>query len=418
MENEKTILSKGTTDLGVLFDDISVKIKLIYFTIVNVGTKENGGALCCRNHIMRLQADPEIDLFVVIASDPGDENNITSFLRDHKIAGKFVGFKNPSDVARKNFVKKFVSLPFEEYAEHQYHVDRAVLDAIQTTGAKLLVIDFLPSIFFCSKSLKTVSKKVLITLNRETEMYRDILSKTQMTLIGRAINLLKIARMRYFEWSTFQRVDKIIALSPPDVPARKGMYITSYFDKKAQQWKPNSSRTIFFVGNINHYPNAEAISYIITKLAPHVVRLLPDVRFKIIGASNDDVAFNHPAVDLLGKSNMSEVEYHFLHCQLFICPIKNTFGIKFKMTEALSYGTPILASPESLLGFPYIKNQPSLSLDNPIHAARTIVSIIQDEINTTSLAMNIGAQHCQFIESQRNVWSRALRQVLVRAAPS
>jgi len=224
-----------------------------------------------------------------------------------------------------------------------------------------------------------------------------------------AMKIPNLVRFWLAERSIFRSMNKIIALSPPDVPKRKGMHITPYLDMKEQQWKPNSSRTIFFVGNIGHYPNKEAIEYIITKLAPLVTEIAPDIRFKIIGASPVDVAFDHPSVDLLGKSDATEVERLFLNCQLFICPVKNTFGLKFKIAEALSYGTPFLASPESMLCVPHLTDQPTISLEDPVLAAKTLVASILDETSTIKLATNISFKHRRFINSQNNIWSRSLR---------
>ncbi len=165
------------------------------------------------------------------------------------------------------------------------------------------------------------------------------------------------------------------------------------------------------MGNIGHYPNAEAIEYIVTKLAPAVAEILPNVRFRIIGASADDVPFHHPSVDFLGKSNAEEVEREFLNCQLFICPVNNTFGMKFKVAEALSYGTPFLASPETMLSVPYLKDLPSISLNDPTQAAKAIEATIRDEDSTTLLAIKISLQHRAFINSQNNIWSRTLATI-------
>jgi hypothetical protein len=53
-----------------------------------------------------------------------------------------------------------------------------------------------------------------------------------------------------------------------------------------------------------------------------------------------------------------------------ICPLENDFGVKFKAAEALAHGTPLLASRQTLLGLPYLDEEPALDLARPDEAAR------------------------------------------------
>jgi hypothetical protein len=359
----------------------------------------------------RLSTDTEIELFVVIASQQDHETDSLFYLNSLGVSGKFVSWQDWNPTAPITFTHKFAPIPYEGFACYQRHVDQAIVDALASHNADILLINYLYSAMICSNAIKKAPRAVLVNLNRETAFYWDFLKRVKKSWFKRFIKTMSLFRVWRAEQSIFRLMDKIIALSPPDVPKRKGMYITPYLDANLEQWKPNSSRTLFFVGNIGHHPNREAIEYIITKLAPAVSAIIPDVRFKIIGACADDVSFHHPSVDLLGKSDAAEVERQFLNCQLFICPVKNTFGLKFKMAEALSYGTPFMASPESMLCFPHLKDQPSIPLDDPQQAARNIAASILDESTTTNLATSINFQHRQFMDSQHNIWSRSLRDL-------
>jgi hypothetical protein len=390
----------------------SGKIKLVYFTVVDLGNSNiNGGSLCCCNHIKRLNADMGIELFVLVAGDKDHKTNTQSFLDKHGIASKFITWQNHPPETQMTFFQKRLPIPWEEFVHQQPCVDQAIVDTLALKKADILLIDFYYSAMFCPRAIKAAPKTALINLNRETEFYWEILKKTNINSRFKLVKkVLTLIRFWLVEKAIFRSVNKIIALSPPDVPRRKGLYITPYLDMKTQQWKPNSARTVFFVGNIGHYPNREAIEYIVTKLAPAVIAIAPDVRFKIIGASPADVSFSHPSVDLLGKSDSQEVERQFLNCQLFICPVKNTFGLKFKMAEALSYGTPFLASPESMQCVPHLKNLPSMPLEDPVQAARHLVASICDKTSTINLAASISSQHLQFIASQKNIWGSVLSQ--------
>ncbi len=384
----------------------------MYFTVTNISSTElNGGAICCRNHIKRLSEDGGIDLFVVLSGNQEQEESSISYLDSIGVKGIFISFKKPeqNQKTKRSFFQRFASFHWEEIAHDQTHVDSAVVEAISSHKADMLLIDYFYSALFCRKALRISPRNALITFNREVEFYLDWIKATTLKGAKPFSKAISTIRLWFNERSIYKRMNTVIALSPPDMPKHKGTYVTPYLDPRPVQWKPNSSQTIFFVGNIEHFPNRSAIEYIITKLAPAVTSVLPSARFKIIGALPKDLSFHHPSVDLLGRSSPEEVEQQFLNCQIFICPIKNTFGMKFKIAEALSYGTPFLASPESMLSIPHIRNQPVISLLNPEKAAKAIIDVISSKESTMELANKINFQHRKFIKAQFNIWSRSLK---------
>ena len=386
-----------------------MRLKVLYFTILNITSDIDGGSISCRNHINRLSRDEEIELFVVIAGSKDREADSLSYINSLNVSGKFVAFKEQGPAKQRTFLEKLFSIPWEELARVQSHVDQAVVEAIASNDADVLLIEYFYSTLFCHNAIKAAPRTVLLNQNKEISFHINLLKNSIKPQCKMALYTFTVLRLWRLEHSMHRLMDKIISLAPQEVSRHKGMYITPYLSAKTKQWKPNSSRTIFFVGNVNHYLNKEAIEYIIVKLAPFVAELIPDIRFKIIGASDSDVPFRHPSVDLLGISNAEEVERQFLNCQLFICPFKKNLELRMKILEALSYGTPFLLSPGLLLRLPHLKGFPSLSVDDPVQAAKTIATFILDETGTINLAKNINFQQRQFIDSQKNAWSRALK---------
>lgn len=110
----------------------------------------------------------------------------------------------------------------------------------------------------------------------------------------------------------------------------------------------------------------------------------------------------------MGVSNLFEVAKLFRRAALFLCPIQNTFGIKSKVAEAISYGTPFLASRETMLGFPYLDGLPRMRLDHPDEWSAKIVELLADKRKLQALSETIRRQHREFAASQKNIWSRTL----------
>ena len=108
----------------------------------------------------------------------------------------------------------------------------------------------------------------------------------------------------------------------------------------------------------------------------------------------------------------------FRTSDLMICPIENDYGVKFKALEALAYGTPLLASRQTMSGLPHLRGIPSLDLRNPTEAATLVAGLLNDRDRAISLASAQQQQQDAFISTQYMIWSRVLRFALFKNIPA
>jgi glycosyltransferase involved in cell wall biosynthesis len=275
-----------------------------------------------------------------------------------------------------------------------------------------LVVDYLYSALFCPESDDL--PRAIITVNREAEFFRESIAQGS----GRAKKSIKTAiagaRLRRYERNAYARSAGVIALSKPDIPpylpSAQAICITPYLDEPAEHWRFTDSRTAFFVGNIAHYPNRLAIEFIARGLAPCIAAHRSDIQIKIIGADAESVPaeWRHPIVSYLGVSDASTVRSMFQTSDVLLCPIKNDFGMKFKVAEAAAYATPFVASPETAQCVPYLVGLPQLNLQDPEAAAGVICGLIGNQPELQRLSALIRSRHRAFVASQKNIWSRSL----------
>jgi glycosyltransferase involved in cell wall biosynthesis len=138
------------------------------------------------------------------------------------------------------------------------------------------------------------------------------------------------------------------------------------------------------------------------------------VRIKIVGANEGDIPehYRHSNIDLLGYSDAGTVAELFRTSDAMICPVENDYGVKFKSLEALSYGIPLIASKQTLLGLPYLSWSPFIELDKPDAAASFIDYIISDPGGLKDLAALQQEAQSSFIASQQGIWSRIMAPLL------
>lgn len=393
---------------------------ILYFSVVNVGGLEfaNGGNLCCRNHIRRMAEDDGITLHVIIAGIAADREPICKFLDELKLPYKFLEIKeaqsNAGRFPRPQFLSKLrggICYLFEESARENPQIEERLVESCREWKIEHTIIDYLPSTLFC-KSLLNSSRASIITLNREGEFYRDLRERGVVNKPG-ITGWLSQQRWNHFEKWAYRRAARVVAIGEPDLPRIAGLQseprcVTPYLPQKEPGWQYSGSNSAFFVGNIHHYPNRLAMEWICTRLGPELNLLRSDMRIEIVGADATDVpeSWQTSNIKFAGISTAEHVQELFLNADICLCPIENDYGTKFKAAEALAYGTPLLASKQTLLGFPYLKSFPHIELNAPIEAAKLLMNLAarkEELLRMQSLQADL---HNGFVATQKNVWSR------------
>ena len=403
---------------GIAIRRVPQMLRVLYFTIVaqRDGTPGDGGILSSRTNILRLKQDDNIELAVVIAAPESARTSTVSFLTDIGV-DKFL-FIPVEERSRPNRLRdrlslgwiKLVGFFWEAVAVRNPEVKQRVFDALNRWESDYLVIDYLFSALFCPDlELPTA----IVTLNREAEFYRDCVA--QRVVRHRPLRTaIAGSRLAKFERNAYLQSAKVIAIGQPDVPRylspTQASCITPYLDEQAEPWRFTDSRTAFFVGNISHYPNRLAIEFIARYLAPCIAIRRDDVRIKIIGvdAAGVPAEWRHPIVSYLGVSDAATVRNLFQTADLMLCPIKNDFGMKFKVAEAAAFATPFLASPETAKCVPHLAGLPQIGLMDPDAAADITCSLIGNRPELERLSALIRSRHRIFAASQKNIWSRTL----------
>jgi glycosyltransferase involved in cell wall biosynthesis len=104
--------------------------------------------------------------------------------------------------------------------------------------------------------------------------------------------------------------------------------------------------TVTFTGVMNYQPNVDAVMYFANKIWPGVISRLPKAVFQIVGRS--------PAPEVLAFAERRGIEIHadvesvqtFLaRAWLAVAPMTTGSGIKNKILEAWSVGTPAVMTP-------------------------------------------------------------------------
>jgi O-antigen biosynthesis protein len=119
----------------------------------------------------------------------------------------------------------------------------------------------------------------------------------------------------------------------------------------------SSRNGVMFVGNFNHHPNNQAVSWFVTHILPIIISLLTsnekaDFVFHIAGANNHQ-AVQHVLqsapkhllryVEFHGEVKQAELEGLYSRVRVSVAPLISGAGVKGKVNQAMSFGVPVVA---------------------------------------------------------------------------
>jgi FkbM family methyltransferase len=376
--------------------------KVVYFSRVDLSQVGNGGGLICRNTARRIAQTVGVDLTICCTGPSGEVERISTFA--NSIGAKFVPiiFKEPKATHIKN------PMMFEQESKAYRHVDEEFSELLDSIGADTLVVDYLYSAMYIPSAFKRRSlRRVTVTLNREVAYARDL--RLRGVLSGTSV-----LRLFFYEQMIYSRSNSVIALSSKDLPAPRPMtrrfVLPAVFDPKFKRWNGAGSKSLFFVGNVAHYPNKEAVEWIVSRLAPALLNLNSSATIDIIGSTHEQISSDAcPAnVRYHGVASYEEAVQKFIDCGLFIAPIKNNFGSKIKLLDCLSYGTPFAASKAALSGLPFLNGVPLLDLEDPVGSAQALDALLNDSAKRASMSSSIANALNDQLQAQAKIWEMVL----------
>jgi len=280
---------------------------------------------------------------------------------------------------------------------------------IEKYHIKNIVIDYFYSAVFLQHINKFTINKTIMVLNNEANYYNDVAFQYANEKKSRLTSLFKNYLMRRLEKRIYNSFDRIIAIGSADIPAylppSKTRVMTLYIDESAQKWQYKNNNTLFFIGSFDHYPNRLAVNYLLEKIVPRIATIRPDYKFVILGTSDEQIVpeYRYPNVQFFGPGTPETAKSLFLSANLMLVPIENSFGQKMKIAEAVSYGTPFLASAQSMLGFPYLSELPYAPLESPEESVKLIVELMDTPAKCRELSDRILSLSRSFINLQKNI---------------
>ncbi|MCL4538604.1 MAG: glycoside hydrolase family 99-like domain-containing protein [Bacteroidetes bacterium] len=101
---------------------------------------------------------------------------------------------------------------------------------------------------------------------------------------------------------------------------------------------------LLFVGNFNHTPNLDAVTFFVEQVFPRVKKSIPGVRLYIVGNDPGNQVAALASSDVVVMGYVPDLSVNYGKCKVTVAPLRYGAGLKGKVVESLSYGVPVVTT--------------------------------------------------------------------------
>lgn len=162
---------------------------------------------------------------------------------------------------------------------------------------------------------------------------------------------------------------------------------------------------LVFTGNMDYWPNADAVRWFAAEVLPILQQHRPSLRFHIVGANPGRSVVRLAAQQGVHVTGwVPDVRPYLAHAAVSVSPLRMARGVQNKVLEALAMGRPVVASPQAFEG---VRAKPGrdLLVAEGVHATVQAIEEILDGQHP-----DLGAAGRQTME-QGYSWSATLARL-------
>ena len=354
--------------------------KILYISAIYPYPKDCGEDFTFSKNIGELATSKYIDNTTLILGNKKLKQG--EFPYPHINYEMFPYKKKSMGVMKKAFLYLFYVL-FSKYPRgFTSFLTKELYEKINSEDANIVILDSIYSAAMLPK--KNNYKLLYIVHNCEAILAYDI-AKIQKNIFKKIYFYLQAKKIEKIENELISKADLLLCISTSDYK-----YFSKLYHNKTKfraisantgngSWNGNNKKTLLFCGTIGHAPNKEAIEWIANYLSPILDK---DIQIKIAGRRTNQLPkeLDRPNIEYLGFVSDDELKKLYQTCSAFISPVVYGSGVKIKVTEAISYGMPIIATKESLEGLDYIDINPLIDRNNLQKTKENIEKLLNNEI--------------------------------------
>ena len=148
---------------------------------------------------------------------------------------------------------------------------------------------------------------------------------------------------------------------------------------------PPGPPTVLFVGNLDYFPNVDAVDRLTTKIWPLLLRRYPAAELHIVGGGCAPARFaGRTGVKFHGY--VAELAAMYRAANAVVVPLRAGGGSRLKILEAFAAGVPVVASAMGAAGLDLKHEEQLLIADDDVSFAQHVATLLDDPGRADRLA--------------------------------
>lgn len=139
--------------------------------------------------------------------------------------------------------------------------------------------------------------------------------------------------------------------------------------------------TVIFVGNMEYWPNQEAVQVIASEIAPRVRKEINDAKFLIVGRIPKEMSLH----GLIFTGVVDSVAEFLAASDVAIAPLFQGSGTRLKILEYFSCGLPVVSTSVGAEGLEVVNGMNIIIKDNMDEFSAKIVELLNDHESSLKL---------------------------------
>jgi glycosyltransferase involved in cell wall biosynthesis len=265
------------------------------------------------------------------------------------------------------------------------HVQQLIEEWISPRLFDVAVCDFLASALNFPRNLAIPI--VLFQHNVESLLWKRR-ARYEMNWLDRLISRLEYAKMARFEPAQVRRFHRVLAVSDQDrillsrmvdptlvsvIPT--GVDLERYhYDRKARPAAP----LVVFTGSMDWPPNIDAVEYFSREIWPHVLKQVPDARFRIVGRDPHVRVRNLARASVEVTGTVNSIVDHLRDAVVLVVPLRIGGGTRIKIYEGMAMGKATVSTSLGAEGLDVRHGHDILLADEPLQFAKYVATLLCD----------------------------------------
>jgi glycosyltransferase involved in cell wall biosynthesis len=233
-------------------------------------------------------------------------------------------------------------------------------------------------------------KKIVDLHDVTSERHKKTFLKEKNPFL-KLIHLYEFFRIKNVERKILKNADGIIVTSKEErkkLKNNKKVFELAFYPEIRIRKMENDEKNILFIGDMDYFPNKDALFYFIKKIFPHIKQKIKDAKLFIVGPSmNKSIKKLSNGKDIFTKGFVPKIEEVYSKTNVLVVPLRIGTGIRVKIIEAMANGVPIVSTKIGCEGIKGIKDGVNIMIrDNPLEFAEAVERLLVDKKLAASIS--------------------------------